>query len=109
MGSGSIRKLVGHGRDNGTECRESKIGLRYGQFTPAIPIPICFFTFALTDVAEAINGHDPKDPTSLSPETRERLQDRLNKIKNSRSLRIGIPQVCTILALLTNLANRIVL
>lgn len=72
-------------------------------------ISTCFFTIALTYLAEAINSHDPNDPTSLSPETRERLLDRLNNSKSSKSLRIGIPQVCTILVLLTNLANRIIL
>lgn len=69
--------------------------------------PGVFFTFALTDFAEAINSHDHNDPTSLSPETRERIWDRLDKNKGSRSLRIGIPQVCTVLRLLTNLANKI--
>ncbi|RPB16959.1 amidase signature enzyme [Morchella conica CCBAS932] len=36
--------------------------------------------------------HDPRDPTSLSPETRKRLRENLSKSSyNKASLRIGIP------------------
>lgn len=66
-----------------------------------------FFIFVLTDVAEAINSHDPNDPTSLTPGTRERLQDRLKKNKPHKSLRIGIPQVRTILIQLATLDSKI--
>lgn len=47
----------------------------------------------LTDITDAINRHDPNDPTSLSQKTRERIHDRLQWVDKAKPLRIGVPEV----------------
>ncbi|KAL9604364.1 MAG: hypothetical protein Q9219_000552 [cf. Caloplaca sp. 3 TL-2023] len=43
-------------------------------------------------VYDQIKGHDPHDPTSISPSSRSRIQIHLNSRTKSRPLRIGIPR-----------------
>jgi len=43
--------------------------------------------------ADIINGYDSNDPTNITPKTRERVSDRLYKMRSARvgPLRIGVP------------------
>ena len=42
-------------------------------------------------LSDVIKGHDPNDPTSISPTTRSTIEDRLQKRKKRKALRIGVP------------------
>ncbi|KAL8934138.1 MAG: hypothetical protein Q9216_006050 [Gyalolechia sp. 2 TL-2023] len=46
---------------------------------------------ATKQVYDQIKGHDPKDPTSISPSSRARIQRHLQSRQNPRPLRIGVP------------------
>jgi len=55
-----------------------------------------FPTFHLTRLTliDAINSHDDNDPTSLTPQTRERVQDLLSRSRRKgRRLAVGYPEV----------------
>lgn len=61
-------------------------------YGPFLSYPFPYQTSAdLTVPTDQVKGHDPKDPTSISPPSRSRIQNHLQSRPKPQPLRIGVP------------------